>query len=218
MINCIHLSVLGGGMVTTHSSILAWRSPWTEEPGGLQGCKELDMPMALIRVQQRLRPGQGSWEWGWPEAEVGGERGPFLHPSHWGSCLHSPCSGALPIEPHSCCDKLVTQHCCCPHHWDLTLHHAAQTCIFSFHHQTLNMSHPLPKMTSPLPVLQGWLQMVTQSFLLPQMQNDPFLPNSKSEVGTSLVTKHVSADTFYVDLSLYLEMSLNNRLLRRLRW
>ena len=27
------------------SSILAWRIPWTEEPGGLQfvGCKELDM-------------------------------------------------------------------------------------------------------------------------------------------------------------------------------
>ena len=26
---------LGKGMVT-HSSILAWRIPWTEEPGGLQ--------------------------------------------------------------------------------------------------------------------------------------------------------------------------------------
>ena len=28
----------------THSSILAWRIPWIEEPGGLQsmGCKELD--------------------------------------------------------------------------------------------------------------------------------------------------------------------------------
>ena len=28
-----------------HSSILAWRVPWTEEPGGLQstGCKELDV-------------------------------------------------------------------------------------------------------------------------------------------------------------------------------
>ena len=23
--------------MTTHSSILAWRIPWTEEPGGLQG-------------------------------------------------------------------------------------------------------------------------------------------------------------------------------------
>ena len=29
----------------THSSILAWKIPWTEEPGELQsmGCKELDM-------------------------------------------------------------------------------------------------------------------------------------------------------------------------------
>ena len=26
----------------THSSILAWRIPWTEEPGGLQSLKELD--------------------------------------------------------------------------------------------------------------------------------------------------------------------------------
>ena len=30
--------------MATHSSILAWRIPWTEEPGGLQfvGYKELD--------------------------------------------------------------------------------------------------------------------------------------------------------------------------------
>ena len=35
---------LGKGMAT-HSSILACRIPWTEEPGGLQsmGCKELGM-------------------------------------------------------------------------------------------------------------------------------------------------------------------------------
>ena len=32
------------GMVT-HSSILAWRIPWTEETGGLQS-------MGLLRVQQ----------------------------------------------------------------------------------------------------------------------------------------------------------------------
>ena len=33
----------------THSSILAWRIPWTEEPGRLQfiGCKELDMTEQL---------------------------------------------------------------------------------------------------------------------------------------------------------------------------
>ena len=30
--------------MATHSSILAWRIPWTEKPGGLQslGCKEMD--------------------------------------------------------------------------------------------------------------------------------------------------------------------------------
>ena len=27
----------------TPSSILAWRIPWIEEPGGLESCKELDM-------------------------------------------------------------------------------------------------------------------------------------------------------------------------------
>ena len=31
--------------MATNSSILAWRIPWTEEPGGLSpwGCKESDM-------------------------------------------------------------------------------------------------------------------------------------------------------------------------------
>ena len=31
--------------MATHSSILAWKTPWTEKPGGLQsmGCKELDL-------------------------------------------------------------------------------------------------------------------------------------------------------------------------------
>ena len=31
--------------MATHSSILAWRTPWTEEPGGLQstGLQELDV-------------------------------------------------------------------------------------------------------------------------------------------------------------------------------
>ena len=31
--------------VATHSSILAWKIPWTEEPGRLQsmGCKESDV-------------------------------------------------------------------------------------------------------------------------------------------------------------------------------
>ena len=35
--------------MATHSSILAWRIPWTEEPGRLQSwdCKELDMTEQL---------------------------------------------------------------------------------------------------------------------------------------------------------------------------
>ena len=35
--------------VATHSSILAWEIPWTEEPGGLQsmGLQELDMTERL---------------------------------------------------------------------------------------------------------------------------------------------------------------------------
>ena len=36
----------------THSSVLAWRIPWTEEPGGLQplGSQELDMSKRLSRI------------------------------------------------------------------------------------------------------------------------------------------------------------------------
>ena len=28
--------------MATHTSILAWKIPWTEEPGSPWGCKELD--------------------------------------------------------------------------------------------------------------------------------------------------------------------------------
>ena len=34
--------------MATHSSILAWRIPWTEEPGG---CKESDMTEQLIHTR-----------------------------------------------------------------------------------------------------------------------------------------------------------------------
>ena len=38
--------------MATHSSILVWRIPWTEEPGGLQsiGSQELDMTEASKHV------------------------------------------------------------------------------------------------------------------------------------------------------------------------
>ena len=35
--------------MATHSSILAWRIPWTEDPGGLQGRKELDMTEGTLQ-------------------------------------------------------------------------------------------------------------------------------------------------------------------------
>ena len=42
--------------VAAHSSILAWRIPWTEEPGGLQsmGHKESDMTEQLTLNQEPL--------------------------------------------------------------------------------------------------------------------------------------------------------------------
>ena len=41
--------------MATHSSILAWRIPWTEEPGGLKsmGSQELDTTDRLKRERER---------------------------------------------------------------------------------------------------------------------------------------------------------------------
>lgn len=43
-----------GGMAT-HSCSLAWKAPWTEEPGGLQSmcCKELDMTKVIKSTHTR---------------------------------------------------------------------------------------------------------------------------------------------------------------------
>ena len=55
--------------MTTHSSILAWRSPWTEEPGGLQfmGLQELDTTEQLTHTHththtENLSPLSKSWQ------------------------------------------------------------------------------------------------------------------------------------------------------------
>ena len=47
--------------MATHSSILAWRIPWTEEPGGLQSMvwQESDMTQRLKRERERAREGDG---------------------------------------------------------------------------------------------------------------------------------------------------------------
>ena len=58
--------------VTTHSSILAWRIPWTEEPGRLQS-------MGSQRVRHNLVTEQGSVEF---FRENGTNRGATLVSQH----------------------------------------------------------------------------------------------------------------------------------------
>ena len=43
--------------MATQSSILAWKIPWTEEPGGLQsmGCKELETNLAHTHNTYKLK-------------------------------------------------------------------------------------------------------------------------------------------------------------------
>ena len=44
--------------MATHSSILAWRIPWTEEPGGLQsmGSQRVDMTVWLTLSENQTKP------------------------------------------------------------------------------------------------------------------------------------------------------------------
>ena len=43
--------------IVTHSSILAWRIPWTEEPGGLQSLGLLSIGHDLVTKQhQQYKP------------------------------------------------------------------------------------------------------------------------------------------------------------------
>ena len=51
--------------MATHSSILAWKIPWTEEPGGLQsmGSKRVnhDWVCACTHMRTHTRKSQGEW-------------------------------------------------------------------------------------------------------------------------------------------------------------
>ena len=38
--------------MATHSSVLAWSTPWTEEPGGLQSTEVTELHMAEVTKQQ----------------------------------------------------------------------------------------------------------------------------------------------------------------------
>ena len=48
--------------MATHSSILAWKTPWTEEPGGLQSVGSQKKPQDLVAKQQQKDRTQPSWE------------------------------------------------------------------------------------------------------------------------------------------------------------
>ena len=43
--------------IATHSTVLAWRIPWTEEPDGLYSQRSLRLPTALAKVT--ISPGLG---------------------------------------------------------------------------------------------------------------------------------------------------------------
>ena len=76
--------------MATHTSILAWRIPWTEEPGGHspQGYKESDtaerLPLALSGIiKHRLpsvgqRPGSGLWSAALAYRNITNKQGPDL--------------------------------------------------------------------------------------------------------------------------------------------
>ena len=40
--------------MATHSSILAWKIPWTEEPGGLQSREPKELDMTLLSLSGPL--------------------------------------------------------------------------------------------------------------------------------------------------------------------
>ena len=72
--------------MATHSSIPAWRIPWTEEPGGLQstGLQEVDTPLVtpppppppVESLQRPLRAELSTvaagWGWCWGPGRSGG--------------------------------------------------------------------------------------------------------------------------------------------------
>ena len=65
--------------MATHSSALAWRIPWTEEPSGLQsvGCKRVRHEWATKQQLQQSKWEQGRWLPGLTRASVSRGQGPW---------------------------------------------------------------------------------------------------------------------------------------------
>ena len=60
--------------MATHSSILAWRIPWTEEPGGLQsiGSQKHDLIIISNLVEKAMAPHSSTLAWRIPWTEEPG--------------------------------------------------------------------------------------------------------------------------------------------------
>ena len=72
--------------MVTHSSILAWRIPWTGEPGGLQsmGSQRVGhkwLSMHSMRQPDRVQEGGLTLDWWWEEEEEKGKQS--LLEQHW---------------------------------------------------------------------------------------------------------------------------------------
>ena len=50
--------------MATHSSILAWRIPWTEEPGGLQLMGSQTLSSCSVRASHCVGFSCGAWDLG----------------------------------------------------------------------------------------------------------------------------------------------------------
>ena len=66
--------------MATHSSILAWRIPWTEEPGGLQSVGSQRVRDTTQRLTLSLSP---------PFRAIFTTADPFLSPGHNGNLIFS---------------------------------------------------------------------------------------------------------------------------------
>ena len=96
------------GIMATHSSILAWRIPWTEELGRLQPIgsqKELDTTEHTRTWKQKLRAlGRAAEEWVIDAGKIIKKHPPFFS-SQWLSCF----LGHLTLGPAS--SLVITWSC-----------------------------------------------------------------------------------------------------------
>ena len=83
--------------MATHSSILAWKIPWTEEHGGLWGCKESDMTERLSTTSSKKELDQTVLSSLVKTAKAGTP----VVPTSWGLSLSSQSEFCLRSPPFS---------------------------------------------------------------------------------------------------------------------